>query len=68
MKKIIFMLLLWTTTAAVKALTRVTFAPQWNAQAQFAGYFVAKEKGFYKAEGLDVKSRNLHKGDCGILF
>lgn len=55
MKKIIFMLLLWTTTAAVKALTRVTFAPQWNAQAQFAGYFVAKEKGFFNDEGLDVK-------------
>lgn len=35
---------------------------------QFAGYFVAKEKGFYKAEGLDVKSRNRHKGNCRILF
>ncbi len=37
------------------ALEKVVFAPQWHAQSQFAGYFVAKEKGFYKDEGLDVK-------------
>lgn len=30
------------------------FAPQWTAQAQFAGYYVAKEKGFYAEEGLQV--------------
>ena len=36
------------------ALDKVTFIPQWTAQAQFAGYFVAKEKGFYAEEGLDV--------------
>ena len=27
---------------------------KWYPQAQFAGYFVAKEKGYYAAEGLDV--------------
>ena len=27
----------------------------WTAQAQFAGYYVAYEKGFYKAVGLDVE-------------
>ena len=27
---------------------------QWNHQAQFAGYYVALEKGFYKQQGLDV--------------
>jgi NitT/TauT family transport system substrate-binding protein len=27
---------------------------QWFPQAQFAGYFAAKDKGFYAAEGLDV--------------
>jgi NitT/TauT family transport system substrate-binding protein len=27
---------------------------KWVTQAQFAGYYVAKDKGFYKAEGLDV--------------
>ena len=44
----------WLTAATMHAQTKVTFAPQWNAQAQFAGYFVAKEKGFFKDEGLDV--------------
>ena len=28
---------------------------KWVAQAQFAGYFVAKDKGFYKEAGLDVE-------------
>ena len=32
----------------------VTLQLKWVAQAQFAGYFVAQEKGFYKAAGLDV--------------
>ena len=26
----------------------------WTAQAEFAGYYIAKEKGFYKEQGLDV--------------
>ena len=30
------------------------FMPQWSAQAQFAGYYVAKEKGFYAEEGINV--------------
>ena len=28
---------------------------KWVTQAQFAGYYVAAAKGYYKAEGLDVK-------------
>ena len=32
----------------------VTFMPQWTPQTQFAGYYVAVEKGFYAEEGLDV--------------
>lgn len=32
----------------------LVFTPQWTAQAQFAGYYVAKEKGFYDEEGLEV--------------
>ena len=31
------------------------FTPQWTAQAQFAGYYVAQEKGFYKEAGLNVE-------------
>lgn len=35
-------------------LTKLTFTPQWLPQAQFAGYYVALDKGFYKDAGLDV--------------
>lgn len=34
---------------------KLVFTPQWTAQAQFAGYYVALEKGFYEAAGLDVE-------------
>ncbi len=33
---------------------KITFMPGWTEQSQFAGYYVALEKGFYKEEGLDV--------------
>ena len=33
---------------------QVTLQLKWVTQAQFAGYYVAKDKGFYKDEGLDV--------------
>jgi NitT/TauT family transport system substrate-binding protein len=32
----------------------IVFTPQWTAQAQFAGYYVAEAKGFYREAGLDV--------------
>ena len=34
---------------------KFVFTPQWTAQAQFAGYYVALEKGFYREAGLDVE-------------
>ena len=40
--------------AAAHAADKATIQLKWVAQAQFAGYFVAKEKGFYKDVGLDV--------------
>jgi NitT/TauT family transport system substrate-binding protein len=40
--------------ATAHAADKVTIQLKWVAQAQFAGYFVAKEKGFYKEAGLDV--------------
>jgi NitT/TauT family transport system substrate-binding protein len=36
------------------AADKVTLQLKWVAQAQFGGYYAAKEKGFYKDEGLDV--------------
>ena len=40
--------------AAQQASNKFVFTPQWTAHAQFAGYYVAKEKGFYKQAGIDV--------------
>ena len=39
---------------SAQAADKVTLQLKWVTQAQFAGYFVAKDKGFYKEEGLDV--------------
>jgi NitT/TauT family transport system substrate-binding protein len=39
---------------AAPATTAVSLQLQWAPQAQFAGYFAAKEEGYYAAEGLDV--------------
>ena len=40
--------------AAQQTSNKFVFTPQWTAHAQFAGYYVAKEKGFYKQAGIDV--------------
>ncbi|CDZ34770.1 ABC transport system periplasmic binding component-related protein [Neorhizobium galegae bv. officinalis] len=39
---------------AALAADKVTLQLKWVAQGQFGGYYVAKDKGFYKEEGLDV--------------
>ena len=33
----------------------MVFTPQWTAQAQFAGYYVAEVKGFYREAGIKVQ-------------
>ena len=33
----------------------MVFTPQWTAQAQFAGYYVAEAKGFYREAGVNVR-------------
>ena len=37
-----------------QALTKVTLQSKWVVQAQFAGYYAAQAKGYYKQAGLDV--------------
>jgi NitT/TauT family transport system substrate-binding protein len=39
-------------------LKKVSFIPQWSHQAQFAGYYVAYEKGIYKRYGIDLTIMN----------
>ena len=48
-------LLLLLSFSPAGAQHRIVFTPQWTAQAEFAGYYVAKENGFYREAGLDVE-------------
>jgi NitT/TauT family transport system substrate-binding protein len=41
-------------SATAYAQDKVTLQLKWVTQAQFAGYYVAKDKGFFKEAGLDV--------------
>lgn len=43
------------TAMQAAAAEKVTLQLKWVTQAQFAGYYVAKDKGFYEEEGLDVE-------------
>jgi NitT/TauT family transport system substrate-binding protein len=43
-----------TGTAAGGKMDKVTLQLKWVTQAQFAGYYAAKEQGYYEDEGLDV--------------
>ncbi len=56
MKKLISLIVIMFTTIVSTAFAgdKVTIQLKWVTQAQFAGYYVAKDKGFYDAEGLDV--------------
>lgn len=42
---------------------QIVFTPQWLPQSQFAGYYVAQEKGFYKQAGLDVVIEHTSSSD-----
>lgn len=53
--RLFFKLLLLLLPLQFSAQTRIVFTPQWAAQSQFAGYYVALEKGYYKSAGLDVE-------------
>ncbi|WP_191058412.1 ABC transporter substrate-binding protein [Geminicoccus harenae] len=44
-----------TLTTAANAADRLTLQLKWVTQAQFAGYYVAQDKGFYEEAGLDVE-------------
>ena len=55
-KTFIFLIALLATSLSVKAQDdAIVFTPQWTAQAQFAGYYVAEAMGFYREAGLDVR-------------
>ena len=54
-KSIIILFILLTQSLFSQELKKVTLQLSWLDQFQFAGYYMAKEKGFYKELGLDVE-------------
>jgi NitT/TauT family transport system substrate-binding protein len=57
MKKLILTIIAVIFSASsivAQAADKVTIQLKWVTQAQFAGYYVAKDNGYYADEGLDV--------------
>lgn len=50
----IFLTLFFTSYLYSSNLQKITLQLQWKHQFQFAGYYIAKEKGYYKDVGLNV--------------
>lgn len=50
--------LVFCSTCVVNAQSKLVFTPQWTAQSQFVGFYVASNMGFYQEAGLDVVIRH----------
>lgn len=50
------LILIWAVSSFPneKEPVEISFLPHWQPQAQFAGYYIALEKGFYEDNGLKV--------------
>lgn len=59
MKQLIALVICMMQACIANAYTKFVFTPTWTAQAQFAGYYVAQEKGFFREEGLSVEIKHL---------
>lgn len=60
----LFMLILFVLLSALsfskeKELKKIVLKLKWDHKFQFAGYYAAKEKGFYEAKGLDVEIQEI---------
>ncbi|MDA3929565.1 MAG: ABC transporter substrate-binding protein [Prolixibacteraceae bacterium] len=53
-KKTVTILFIFISLLSFGQLPKITFTPHWLPQSQFAGYYMALEKGFYEQEGIDV--------------
>jgi len=60
------LLLLWPVVGNAADNDKVTIQLKWYHQFQFAGYYAAKEKGFYTEEGLEVVLRQRRSGSNHI--
>ncbi|MGA1941404.1 transporter substrate-binding domain-containing diguanylate cyclase [Arcobacter sp. YIC-310] len=59
-KKIILLLFLFKSLCFSQKIETITLQLDWLHQYQFAGYYIAKEKGYYKQNGLDVKIKEFN--------
>ena len=51
MRQFLFITFMLLASITMKA-QQIVFTPQWTPQAQFAGYYVAFDKGFYEEADL----------------
>jgi len=58
--KLIIIILLLSSLLGAKELEKVSLQLQWLDQFQFAGYYMAKEKGFYEEVGLVVELKKFN--------
>lgn len=56
MKRVtIIAVLMCCLSGSASAQQQIVFTPQWTAQAQFVGFYVAEAKGFYRNAGVNVR-------------
>ncbi len=60
--KFLFIFISFLTMLHAKPLEKVSIQLQYFHQFQFAGYYIAKEKGFYEDAGLDLELREFRLG------
>jgi signal transduction histidine kinase len=59
--------LVWLPAGPALGLEKVVLQLKWMHQFQFAGYYAAVEKGFYRDEGLEVELREALPGQDAVL-
>ena len=77
MKNMILSIIGFLILPCIVQAQRIVFTPQWTPQSQFAGYYVAQEKGFYKDANVEVDFRHpsvsysalnhLMEGSCDMI-
>ena len=67
MTLVIFGLLIFCVTLKVLALEKVTLQLRWDHQFQFAGYYAADWKGYYRDAGFEVDIKSALDESEGIL-
>ena len=66
-KKLIILFLLFVINLNAQTNNKVTLYLDWLNQFQFAGYYIAKEKGYYNNFGLDVTIKEFNNSNSNIV-